>query len=143
MNQTPCDTCAFGKAGAALEPHNHLKALICSLAPRPFACHHTRDGREIDWHSGMAILSFVFLPRNQRRICAGWQREVAKRAKAGYFKGPYKNIRRAVADAALEELVVFTDRKTSRTQKARAETKLRRMMRFLCRQDIGPLRIPL
>src|ERR1700722_7066367 len=142
MNK-PCDTCAFGKAGAALEPHTPLKALILSLGPRPFACHHARDGHEIDWHGHKGLLSFALLPRNQRRICAGWQREVAKRAKAGYFKGPYKAIRRAVADAALEELVVFTDRKTSRSGKGHAKTKLWRMMRFLCRRDIGPLRIPL
>jgi hypothetical protein len=135
---SPCDTCAFGKTGAALEPHNRLRASICALGPFPFSCHHARDGREIDWRDRLSSPAARDL-----RICVGWQREVARRAKLGYFKGPYREIRRAVAYAALQEVYAFTNQNVRAQDHRDPEGRLRRILRFLSKRDIGPLKIPL
>jgi hypothetical protein len=135
---SPCDTCAFGKTGAALEPHNRLRASICALGPFPFSCHHARDGREIDWRDRLSSPAARDL-----RICVGWQREVARRAKLGYFKGPYREIRRAVAYAALQEVYAFTNQNVRAQDHRDPLGRLRRILRFLSKRDIGPLKIPL
>lgn len=144
MNRSCCDTCAFrkGKLGAAQEPHNVLRGLICSLGPLPFACHHTRDGREYDWRDPTG-LAFVLLPKQDRRMCTGWQRAVARRTRLGYFRGPYRIIRRAVAQMALELVDAFLDRRATPAVKERTRKKLWQQIRFLCKRNLGPLRIPL
>jgi hypothetical protein len=94
---TACDTCALGRGkGAACEPYNALRAQICVLGGIPFACHHN-----FNWRGGK--VEWFKLPRNQRKMCGGWQREVRALSLKGYFD-EYRSIRRAVAEVALDSI---------------------------------------
>ena len=84
--QTPCDTCAFGKAGGATEPHNRLKGQICALGGLPFFCHHAPDGRELDWHGDSADYFRSLRNKKDRRVCAGWKREVRAYRSRGFLE---------------------------------------------------------
>lgn len=140
--QTPCDTCAFGKAGGATEPHNRLKGQICALGGLPFFCHHAPDGRELDWHGDSADYFRSLRNKKDRRVCAGWKREVRAYRSRGFF-GKYRIIRRAVAQGALDSLVEFLADDTEAEEKLQAQHHLWRALRFLVRRNIGPLKIPL
>lgn len=96
-----CETCALGASGAACEPYNALRAQICVLGGIPFVCH-----AGFNWRGGK--VEWFKIPRNQRKMCGGWQREVRALSLQGYYD-EYRSIRRAVAECALdaiEELVV-------------------------------------
>ncbi len=85
-----CSTCAFGKSGgAADEANNRLKGMLCALAGISFHCHHSRlpdgsPGPEYGWQAG--TLGPFELPPNERRLCEGWRRTVAKLAAGGHFR---------------------------------------------------------
>lgn len=82
-----CDTCAFGKSGAAKEPRNRLVSNICALTAIPFHCHHTRSGPEFDW-SGPGLqssASFLALPPAEKKVCEGWKLAVRKLKAEGQF----------------------------------------------------------
>jgi hypothetical protein len=140
----PCDTCAFGKAGAATEPHNALKAQISALGGIPFFCHHAPDGRELNWRGSPADYWASMASKKDARVCAGWKREVA--AQRRLFRGPYNVIRRAVAESALDALAAFLWNKRCGPQmskeKLEAHRHIKRALRFLTSADVGPLKIP-
>jgi hypothetical protein len=82
---SPCDTCAFGVSGAALEPLNRLRAAICAASGRPFFCHHSRSGKEFDWRDGNAVNFYAQHP-SERKVCEGWRHQVAQFAALGHFQ---------------------------------------------------------
>jgi len=136
----PCETCAFGSAGAAQEPYNALRGTICSLGAVPFFCHHGRDGQEYDWQD--SPLGPLQLHPTNRKLCAGWQAEVSNLKQRGYF-GEYRPIRRAVARAALNALERYLNKDLNLHKKQRAQMLLERCIRFLAARDIGDKEIPL
>jgi hypothetical protein len=71
-----CDTCAFGKAGAAKEPYNRLRGMICAVSGTPFFCHHDRDGNAYDLKDK---LGFFQIAPNKRKVCEGWKRAIRER----------------------------------------------------------------
>jgi hypothetical protein len=123
---TACDTCALGQGkGAACEPYNALRAQICVLGGIPFACHHN-----FNWRGGK--VEWFKLPRNQRKMCGGWQREVRALSLKGYFD-EYRSIRRAVAEVALdsiEEMLQCSDENDDPGY-ADAKKKIDRCLRIL------------
>jgi hypothetical protein len=142
---TACDTCAFGRSGgAADEPRNRLKGLICAYGASPFFCHHSRSGLEYDWRCEFSKLGPLALAPEDRKICAGWQRYVAELKRRGYFaNADYRLIRKVVARRACDLLETFTDKGTPPERKEFARVELRRCMVFITARDIGPLEIPL
>jgi hypothetical protein len=121
-----CDTCALGKdKGAACEPYNALRAHICVLGGIPFACH---EG--FNWRGG--AVEWFKIPRNERTMCCGWQREVRALSLKGYFD-EYRSIRRAVAECALdaiELLVVYGNEGDSKGREEEAK-RINRCLRIL------------
>lgn len=140
---TACDTCAFGRTGgAASEPRNRLKGMICAYGASVFWCHHGRDGTEYDWQ-GSKLGPMLLEPAN-RKPCAGWQRYVAELKRRGYFaNADYLTIRKAVARRAFKLLEDFTDKETPLEWKDFARVELRACMVFITAKNIGPLEIPL
>ena len=143
----PCSTCAFddhGAGGAADEPHNALKGLICAHGAIPFWCHHAKDGSEYDWQMKDSKLGPFALPPNNRKLCGGWQAEVAKLARRGFFRNSdYRVIRRCVANVAWSTLDKFAANGVSKRDKKALRRKLERMLRFLVTRNIEHEEIPL
>jgi hypothetical protein len=139
----PCETCAFGKAGAACELNNVLKGQIASLGGVPFWCHHAPDGRELNWQGGQAEYFGSLNGKRDIRICAGWKRDVSKNKIRGLFSNPYGVIRRAVAEGALDALQDFLSPTGTAKQKRAARLHINRALRYLTAKDVGPLLIPL
>ncbi len=107
MNK-PCEGCAFSEGAAAnQEPYNALRAQVCALGGIPFYCHH-----DMDW-LGSGKRTFTREEARQLKMCGGWQREVNRLAKSGYFKRASHFIMRGLAMAALDSIEIFvstTDR---------------------------------
>lgn len=118
----PCETCALGNKGAACEPYNALRAQICVLGGIPFACHSN-----FNWQGG--ALEWFKVPRNQRRMCGGWQREVRALSLKGYFD-EYRSIRRAIAESALDAIELYLRSSEEGDEKGAAE-ELKRIERCL------------
>ncbi len=142
----PCDTCAFGKkggAGAASEPHNRLVATICANAAIPFHCHEKRDGSHWNWKGG--AVEFMNLPAADKKLCAGWQREVAARKAMGHFnvgdtpadQSLLRRYQRGLGAQALKALDYFLAEKDPK-DKADFLSELEDLCRALAPQrDIG------
>ncbi len=139
---TPCDSCAFGSSGAANEPFNRLRGTICALGAKVFWCHKGKDGSGYDWQSNP--LGPFQLPPENRKVCAGWQAEVQRLNRRGYFaNADYRVIRRAVAERAFSLLRQFTSPATRRGQKPFLQADLKRCVAFPASRDIGDKEIPL
>lgn len=134
-----CDTCAFGNSGAAKEANNALKGKICALGAIPFWCHHGKDGTEYDWQNSK--LGPYELEQSNRKICAGWQAEVAKLKRRGFFD-EFRAIRRAAARVAFRSLEIFIDKTVSLHKKERARVMLERCLKFLVKRDIRHEELP-
>lgn len=98
----PCESCAFTPGSAAnLEPHNHVKGILCTLGPSPFFCH-----QNIDWQNTPSRMSGFDFRAKGFVICEGWKREVRTLAEAGYYKeAPI--IKRGLGEAGLVALEIF------------------------------------
>ena len=120
-----CDTCALGNKGAACEPYNALRAQICVRGGIPFACH---EG--FNWRGGKK--EWFKIPRNQRKMCGGWKREVRALSLKGYFD-EYRSIRRAVAECALDAIEELIDCSNEGDDQGREEWRARidRCLRIL------------
>lgn len=124
----PCEGCALTKGATAnLEPENHLKALICVYGGRPFWCHHEQDWQDPSMHERMTASEFR---ARGFQICAGWVREVRALIQKGHFDSRRK-IKRAVADAAMEELEIFLNTPEGSEDKREAQAALERLTRQL------------
>src|SRR5687768_13908566 len=98
----PCEGCAFTEGSEAnREPYNALKAQLCILGGLPFYCHHDMDWRNPDAHKKKSRQAV-----RQMEICAGWKREVAALARAGYFKAN-RLIKRAYGELGLCAVETF------------------------------------
>lgn len=122
---TACKTCALGNTGAACEPYNALRAQICVLGGIPFACH---EG--FNWRGGAA--EWFKIPRNQRKMCGGWQREVRGLSLKGYYD-EYREIRRAIAECALDAIEQFVACSNDGDEPGRdeARNRIERCLRIL------------
>ncbi|MGH9522214.1 MAG: hypothetical protein ACRD3E_06755 [Terriglobales bacterium] len=121
----PCDTCAFGNAGAALEAYNNLRARVCALGAVPFFCHHS-----IDWQSQHSWKPNE-IRRNARQsgVCAGWKREVKALTAKGWFKHA-RWLRHALAAVLLERINEWADEKDE-ARKSALLTQIKAMLRVL------------
>jgi hypothetical protein len=127
---TACDTCALGEGkGAACEPYNALRAQICVLGGIPFACH-----AGFNWRGGK--VEWFKVPRNQRKMCGGWQREVRALSLKGYFD-EYRSIRRAVAEVALDSIeeMIQCSAEDDESGNTEAKRKIERCLRILTQRD--------
>lgn len=138
-----CETCAFGREGAANEPDNALMSRLCGLGAIPFYCHHGRlDNAEYDWQSDP--LGPLSLHPSNRKLCAGWQAEVKSLKAAGCFPNPaYIAIRRAVARRGMALLRRMYIPDIGRGKQKIAQQDLKRCIKFLTKRDIGKEPIPL
>jgi hypothetical protein len=138
MNR-PCDTCAFGKDGAANEPDNQMVSTLAVAGAIPFWCHHGRDGVEYDWANDP--LGPMRLPAENRKVCAGWQGQVRNLKKRGFYN--FLPIRRAVAQRAMglyKRLIIPGIGRTKQKITLRA---LKRCLKFLGTRDIEKEPVPL
>jgi hypothetical protein len=138
-----CETCAFGREGAANEPENALASRLCGLGAIPFYCHHGRlDHVQYDWE-GNALGPLGLDPAN-RKVCAGWQAEVRALKAAGYFPNrAYVAIRRVVARRGIALLRRMFISDIGRGKQNAAKSDLKRCLKFLAKRDIGKENIPL
>ena len=139
----PCDTCAFGKSGgAADEPYNATRGLICAFGGLPFFCHHGKDGREYDWRSDP--LGPLTLDPTNRKLCEGWRAMVGGLKRNGYF--PDSNmtyIRRFVAKRCYSFFERFLIEGMGRAKKKHAWGEMKRCMKFIMTRDISDRQLPL
>lgn len=142
MNSS-CDSCAFGTSGgAADEASNRLKSIICAYGAHVFWCHHGRDEAEYDW-KGSKLGPMLLAPQN-RKVCGGWQRSVARLKRLGFFaNADYLLIRKVVGQRALKLLERFIDKEIEPDEKAFVRAELTSCVKFIAAKDIGPLEIPL
>ncbi len=102
MAHNPCDTCAFTPGSDAnREPENHLKGMLCLLAPNAFYCHEN-----IDWRNTPASMSGKEFRETGFVICQGWRREVLELKEAGYYKDR-PLLKRGIGIAGLGALEIF------------------------------------
>jgi hypothetical protein len=109
MNEQ-CKSCAFKKGTEAnKEPHNNLKAQLCSLGAVPFYCHESIDWRDPDSHRMRTHGELRELRRAGKfQMCGGWQREVNRLARLGFFGTAFhRMVKRAYAMTGLEALAIF------------------------------------
>lgn len=137
-----CDTCAFGKAGAAGEPDNALKSQLCAFGALPFYCHHGRDGVEYDWQND-PLGPLRLVPQN-RKVCSGWREQVGLLKKAGYFPDRTATlIRRLVARRAIALFDRLSIPGIGRSKHKQAARDLKRCVNFVSAKDINQKGIPL
>ena len=139
----PCETCAFGSSGgAADEPSNAVRGLICAYGAIPFFCHHGKDGTEYDWRED-ALGPMRLNPAN-RKLCEGWRAQVAALKRSGYFPNRSMTfIRRFVAKRAYKFWERFLIAGIGRTKKKQAWDQMKRCVKFIMARDIGDKVLPL
>lgn len=98
-----CGSCAYREASITRhEPYNALRALICALGGIPFYCH-----QGFDWRTAKGR----FPAGAPRKVCEGWKREVALKAKDPEWRKTLW-FRRAIAEltvGAVEQFVSEED----------------------------------
>jgi hypothetical protein len=109
-------------AAANLEPHNHLRAMLCVLGAIPFWCHEN-----IRWRrKGSNIVTPKDLRNEGIQICAGWKREVARLAGAGYYKD-HPDVTRFLAELGLGMLAILCSDESGEIDKEKAKDRLTRI----------------
>jgi hypothetical protein len=126
-----CATCAFREGcETQREPDNVLKALICANSGQPFFCHD-----QVNWRTAVPTRALL----REVGICCGWQEEVRKRVRLGWF-GAQSGLRQVygkIALALLEEFIALEEG----PEKRRVHQSLKKSIKIITQKELVRLKI--